>query len=184
MASETLEASRHSLGPLLESFLAPTMSNLTFQEVVDCVLQENQDYAQRSLDDLRVHRAHIREELDELIKTHREESDKSSRRGIKKEMDMRCKNLDSLKERISQYESHLGQDLSEDDIPDDDDLFGHGAEMEMAAAPGVNDTPSESTTTQAPIPLQLKATPIPWRWMKRVLSHLQLVLSPMRTTTC
>ena len=31
MASETLEASRHSLGPLLESFLALMMSNLTFQ---------------------------------------------------------------------------------------------------------------------------------------------------------
>ena len=30
MASETLEASWHSLGPLLESFLAPMMSNLTF----------------------------------------------------------------------------------------------------------------------------------------------------------
>ena len=30
MASETLEASRHSLGPLLESLLAPMMSNLTF----------------------------------------------------------------------------------------------------------------------------------------------------------
>ena len=31
MASETLEASRHHQGPLLESFLTLRMSNLTFQ---------------------------------------------------------------------------------------------------------------------------------------------------------
>ena len=41
MASETLEASQHHQGPLLESFLTPRMSNLTFQEVVDCILNEN-----------------------------------------------------------------------------------------------------------------------------------------------
>ena len=41
MASETLEASQHCQGPLLESFLTPGMSILTFQEVVNCVLHEN-----------------------------------------------------------------------------------------------------------------------------------------------
>ena len=78
MASETLEALWHSQGPLLESFLAPMMSNLTFQEVVDCILHENQHDAQHSLDDLRACRAHICQELDELTKTHGEEYDKSS----------------------------------------------------------------------------------------------------------
>ena len=38
MASETLEASQHHQGSLLESFLTPSMSNLTFREVVDCIL--------------------------------------------------------------------------------------------------------------------------------------------------
>ena len=78
MASETLEASWHSQGPLLESFLAPMMSNLTFQEVVDCILHKNRHDAQRSLDDLRARHARIREELDDLTRAHREESDKSS----------------------------------------------------------------------------------------------------------
>ena len=41
MASETYEALWHHQEPLLESFLTPRMSNLTFQEVVDCVLNEN-----------------------------------------------------------------------------------------------------------------------------------------------
>ena len=78
MASETLEASQHSQGPLLDLFLTPMMSNLTFQEVVDHVLYENWCGAQRSLDDLRACRACICKELDDLTKAHGEESDKSS----------------------------------------------------------------------------------------------------------
>ena len=78
MASETLEASRHSQGPLLDLFLTPMMSNLTFQEVVDHVLYKNQHGAQCSLDDLRAHHARIHKELDDLTKAHGEESDKSS----------------------------------------------------------------------------------------------------------
>ena len=99
MASETLEASQHHQGPLLESFLAPMMGNLTFQEVVNCVLHENQCNAQRYLDDLRARHARVCKEFG---------SDKSSRKRIKKEMDMRHKDLDSLKEHISQHKSHLG----------------------------------------------------------------------------
>ena len=41
LASESLEAEEHHLGPLLESFLTPRMSGLTYQEVVDQVLTEN-----------------------------------------------------------------------------------------------------------------------------------------------
>ena len=78
MASETLEASQNNQGPLLDLFLTPMMSNLTFQEVVDRVLHENRCSAQHSLDDLRACRACIRKELDVLTKAHREESDKSS----------------------------------------------------------------------------------------------------------
>ena len=78
MASETLEASQHFQGPLLESFLALMMGNLTYQEVVNCILHENWRNAQCYLDDLRARRARVHEELDELTKTHREGSDKSS----------------------------------------------------------------------------------------------------------
>ena len=77
MASETLEASWHCLGLLLDSFLAPTMSNLTFREVVDRVLHENQCDAEHHLEDLRACCAQIHQELDDLIQAHRE-SEKSS----------------------------------------------------------------------------------------------------------
>ena len=152
MASETLEAMRHCQGPLLDLFLTPMMCNLTFKEVVDRVLYKNRHDAQSSLNYLRAHRACIHEELDDLTKAHGEESDKSSRKRIKKEIDMRCKDLESLKVHISDHESNLGQDPLEDITPGDDGLFGHGVEAEMATAPGANDAPSESAMTQASDP--------------------------------
>ena len=78
MASETLEASWHSQGPLLDLFLTPMTCNLTFKEVVDHILYKNRCDVQSSLDNLRAHHAHIHKELDDLTKAHREESDKSS----------------------------------------------------------------------------------------------------------
>ena len=51
---------------------------------------------------------------------------------------------------MSQEESHLEQDVPED-IPDSDNLLDQGAEMEMATAPGANDTPSESTSAPASV---------------------------------
>ena len=152
MSSETLETSEHCQGPLLESLLTPRMSNLSFWEVVDCILQENWQASERSLNYLCDHRAHACQELDDLTKAHGE-SDKSSQKRIKKEIDLRHKDLKSLRERISYYESCLRQDLLGDDPPDDDGLFGHGAQARMATAPGVNNAPSESASTQASDPL-------------------------------
>ena len=154
MASETLEASRHHLGPLLESFLTPRTSNLTFQEVVDCSLNENRRASQQLLHYLRGCRAHDHEVLDRLIKAHREldKSDKAARKSLKKEIDQRRKSLEMLKEHISYYETQLGQEQSEDNTPDDDGQFGHGAQAEMAPAPGADDAPSESATTPASDP--------------------------------
>ena len=144
MASETLEASQHHLGPLLESFLALMMSNLTFHEVVDRVLHENQCDAERHLEDLRARCAQIRQELDDLIQAHRK-SEKSSQKRIKKEIDTKRKDLQSLKRHISQCESHFKQDMPGDNTPNIDDLLDQGAETEMATAPGADDAPSGST---------------------------------------
>ena len=145
MASETLDALRHNQGPLLDLFLTPMTGNLTFQEVVNQVLYENWHQAQHSLDNLRACCACIHEELDDLTKAHGEESDKSSRKRIKKEIDMRCKDLESLREHISYHESHLREDPSEDSTPSD-------AKAEMATTPGADDAPSESAMTQASDP--------------------------------
>ena len=143
---------RHSQGPLPDLFLTPMMGSLTFKEVVNRILYENWRDAQSSLNDLRAHCAHIHGELDDLTKAHGEESDKSSQKRIKKEIDMRCKDLESLRVCISNHKSNLRWDTSEDIIPSDDGLSGHGAEAEMATAPGADDAPSESAMTQASDP--------------------------------
>ena len=65
---------------------------------------------------------------------------------------MRHKDLESLRVHISDDESNLGQDPSEDIIPGNDGLSGHGAEAEMATALGADDAPSESAMTQASNP--------------------------------
>ena len=145
MASETLEASRHSLGHLLESFLASTTNDLTFWEAIDWVLHENWRDAQHCLGDLVTCCTRVHQELDDLTEAHRGVSG-SSRKRIKKEIDLRHKDLESLKERISQQESHLQQDAPEQDIPESDDLLNQGAEAEMATTPGTDDTPSESAS--------------------------------------
>ena len=78
IASQTLDVDQHSRGPLLDLLLAPMTSNLTFAEVVECVLAKNRHRAESSLDDLQGCRARIQGELDDLIEARREESDKSS----------------------------------------------------------------------------------------------------------
>ena len=48
-ASYSLDTSEHNKGPLLEFFLTPQASNLTFEEVVHWVLGENRDKLESSL---------------------------------------------------------------------------------------------------------------------------------------
>ena len=151
LASKSLKASRHHLGLLLESFLTPRTSNLTYQEVVDRMLTENHRASEQSLHHLQGHRTHDREVLDGLIKVHREldKADKATWKSLKKEIDQRHKSLEMLKERISHYEAQLGQEPSEGNVPSDDGQICHGAQDEVAPVPAANDAPSESAMTPA-----------------------------------
>ena len=156
IASQTLEVDRHDRGPLLDLILAPITSSLTFTEVVECVLAENQHRAESSLDDLQGCCAWIQGELDDLIEARQEESGKSSQKRIKKEIDLRWKDLESLRVTISHHESNLGRGQPGDITTNDDDSSDHGAreaaEAEMAIAPVADDTPSGSATTQSSDP--------------------------------
>ena len=156
LASETLVALQHCLGPLLESFLTLRTRNLTFQEVVNSVLMENHRASEQSLHHLRGRHIHGREVLEGLIKSHREldKSDKASRRDLKKEIDQRRKSLKTLREYISYHEAQLGQEPSEGDAPDGDGQVSQGAQ-------GAYDAPSESamapeTPTSDPPPPEAK----------------------------
>ena len=155
LASESLEAGQHHQGQLLESFLAQRMSGLTYQQVVDQVLTENHWAADQSLHHLQERCTHEREALEGLIKAHGDldRADKATRKSLKKEIDQRCKGLETLKERISHYEAQLGQEPSEGSVPDGDGQIHHSAQAKAALAPVADNTPSESAEVPAPDPL-------------------------------
>ena len=96
IASQTLEATRHRRGPLLDLLLAPMTGSLTFTEVVDRVLDENRHREESSLAELHGHRTWIRGELDDLTEAHQEESKKFAQKRIKREIDLRWKDLENL----------------------------------------------------------------------------------------
>ena len=149
LAYETLEAGQHYLGRLLESFLTPRMSGLMYQEVVDHVLTENRRASKQSLCHLQECCTRKQEVLEGLIKVHGEldKADKAARKSLKKEIDQRCKGLETLKEHISCYKVQLGQEPSEGSAPGDDGQIRHGAHAEAAPAPVADDAPSESAMT-------------------------------------
>ena len=103
IASQTLEAAQHKKGPLVDLFLAPMMGNLTFAEVVGQVLDENRRREESSLADLQGCHTQIREELDDLMETRRAESDASAQKRLKREIDLRRKDIESLKVAISHH---------------------------------------------------------------------------------
>ena len=161
IASQTLEAARHKKGPLVDLLLAPMTGNLTFAEVVGRVLDENQHHEESSLADLQGCCTRIQGELDDLIETCRAESDASTRKRLKREIDLRRKDIESLKVAISNHQSNLGQGESGDAAPDDDNSSDHGAgeaaESEMAIAPETGDTPSVSALEQSSDPPPAKS---------------------------
>ena len=161
IASQTLEAAQHKKGPLVDLPLAPMMGNLTFMEVVGCILDENRHREESSLADLQGRRTRIRGELDDLIETHRVESDASTWKRLKREIDLRRKDIESLKVAISHHQSNLGRGESGDMAPDGDDSSDHGAgeamESEMAIAPETGDTPSVSAPEQSSDPPPAKS---------------------------
>ena len=167
-ASKSLEARQHYLGPLLESFLTPRTSGLTYQDVVDSVLTENCRASEQSLCHLQEHRTHKREALEGLIKAHGEldKADKSTQKSLKKEIDQRHKGLEMLKEHISHYKAQLWPEPSEGSAPRDDGQIHHNAQAKVALAPVANDAPSESAMmpmTPAPDPSPAGIRPKTWR---------------------
>ena len=151
LASESLEAGQHYQGPLLESFLTPRMSGLTYQEVVDQVLMENRRATDQSLRHLQECCTREWEVLEGLIKVHGEldKVDKAAQKSLKKEIDQRRKGLEMLKERISHYKAQLRQEPSEGSTPGNDSQIHHGAQAEVAPAPVADDALSENAEIPA-----------------------------------
>ena len=84
------------------------------------------------------------------------ESDASAWKRLKREIDLRRKDIENLKVAISHHQSNLGWGQSGDTATHDDDSSDHGAgeavESEMDIAQETEGTPSVSATTQSPDP--------------------------------
>ena len=137
------------LGCLLELFLVPATHGLSFREVVARCLYENRCDAQLRLDDLLAHRNRVREEPAGLMQAHRE-SMGANRRRVKKDMDLCCHDLESLKACISFEESHLQEGTPERDVQDDPPQGD--ADTEMSPEARANDAPSDNAVAPEPGP--------------------------------
>ena len=126
IASQTLEAAQHRRGPLVDLLLAPMTGNLTFVEVVDWVLDENQHREESSLAELQGHHTQIQGKLDDLIEACQAESDVSAWKRLKREIDLRRKDIENLKVAISHHQSNLGWGQPGDAGTHDDDSSDHG----------------------------------------------------------
>ena len=69
---------------------------------------------------------------------------RSSQKRIKKDIDLRRRDLESLKGCISHEEFYLQEDTPEQDVQEGDDLLNQGAEAEMPPIPRADGAPSES----------------------------------------
>ena len=89
------------------------------------------------------------------------ESDVSAQKRLKREIDLRRKDIENLKVAISHHQSDLGWGQSGDTAPHDDDLSDHEAgeatESEMAIAQETDDTPLVSAPEQSPDPPPAKS---------------------------
>ena len=90
------------------------------------------------------------------------ESEASVQNRLKREIDLRRKDIENLKVAISHHQANLGWGQSGDMDPhDDDDSSDHGAgeaaEFEMAIAPKTDNIPSASAPEQSPDPRPAKS---------------------------
>ena len=98
----------YDIGPLLEYFLMPKLSNITLQEVAARVAQENRRDMEASLRDLHEQRDSLRNGIELLTSARDNEQQRERKKTIKKQLDSRRRELRSNQQRISRLEELLG----------------------------------------------------------------------------
>ena len=98
----------YDIGPLLEYFLMPKLSDITLEEVAARVAQENRRDMEASLRDLHEERDSLRNGIELLASARDNEKLRERKKTIKKQLDTRRRELHSNQERISQLEELLG----------------------------------------------------------------------------
>ena len=98
----------YDIGPLLEYFLMPKLTDITLKEVTLRVAQENRGDMEVSLRDLHDEREMLQNGIELLTGALDREQPRERRKSIKKQLDTRRKELRSNQERISRLEELLG----------------------------------------------------------------------------
>ena len=113
------------------------------------------------------------------MEAHRGTSGPSHKR-VKKEIDLQCKELESLKGCISHKESYLQEDMPEQDVPKG---TTHSTRVpKWLCLPTLESTTLLLRASWLQSPAHLLVRTLPWRWMRGPLAHLPLAQSPERTT--
>ena len=98
----------YDIGPLLEYFLMPKLSDITFGEVASTVAQENRRDMEISLRDLHKERDSLQNKIELLARARDNEQRRETKKTLKKWLDTSRRNLHSNQERISRLEELLG----------------------------------------------------------------------------
>ena len=98
----------YDIGPLLEYFLMPKLSDITFGEVASTVAQENRWDMEISLRDLHEERDLLQNEIELLAHARDNEQWREAKKTLKKRLDTSRRKLHSNQERISRLEELLG----------------------------------------------------------------------------
>ena len=102
----------YDIGPLLEYFLKPKLSDITLEEVAARVAQENRRDMEISLRDLHEERDSLRNEIELLASARDNEQRRETKKTLKRRLDTRRRELHSNQERISRLEELLGLEQS------------------------------------------------------------------------
>ena len=102
----------YDIGPLLEYFLMPKLSDITLREVTSRVAQENCQDMEISLRDLHEERDLLQNEIKLLARARDNEQRREAKKTLKKWLDTSRRKLHSNQERISQLEELLGLEQS------------------------------------------------------------------------
>ena len=98
----------YDIGPLLEYFLMPKLSDITLEEVAARVAQENRRDMDISLRDLHEERDSLQNEIELLARAQDNEQRRETKKTLKRRLDTRRKELHSNQECISRLEELLG----------------------------------------------------------------------------
>ena len=98
----------YDIGPLLEYFLMPKLSDITLEEVAARVAQENHWDMEISLRDLHKERDSLQNKIELLASARDNEQRRETKKTLKRQLDTRRRELHSNQECISRLEELLG----------------------------------------------------------------------------